>query len=80
LRSLSRSGWHAREGNVAGTTTSDSLQSGTMQVLPTTAQSRRSAPGQAYVIEPGHHAWIVGDEPVVGFEFDWLTAEEHANG
>src|SRR3954447_20484553 len=27
-------------------------------------------PGDAYVIEPGHDEWVVGDEPVVGFEFD----------
>jgi hypothetical protein len=32
-------------------------------------------PGQAYAIEPGHDAWVVGDEPVVGFEFDSRTAE-----
>ena len=37
-------------------------------------------PGQAYVIEPGHDAWVVGDEPVVGFEFDSRTAEEYAKG
>ena len=34
--------------------------------------------GQAYVIEPGHDAWVVGDEPVVSFEFDSRTAEEYA--
>jgi hypothetical protein len=37
-------------------------------------------PGQAYVIEPGHDAWVVGNEPVVGFEFDSRTAEEFAKG
>jgi hypothetical protein len=37
-------------------------------------------PGQAYVIEPGHDAWVVGDEAVVGFEFDSRTAEEYARG
>jgi hypothetical protein len=37
--------------------------------------SRRS--GQAYVIEPGHDAWIVGNEPVVGFEFESQTAEHY---
>jgi hypothetical protein len=34
--------------------------------------------GQAYVIEPGHNAWVVGDEPFVGFEFEAPTAEEFA--
>jgi hypothetical protein len=37
-------------------------------------------PGDAYVIEPGHDAWVVGDEQVVGFEFESSTAEEYAKG
>ena len=36
--------------------------------------------GHAYVIEPGHDAWVVGDEAVVGFEFDSRAAEEFAKG
>jgi len=36
------------------------------------------APGDAYVIEPGHNAEIVGDEPFVGFEFQPRAAEEYA--
>lgn len=35
-------------------------------------------PGEAYVIEPGHNAWVVGDEPFVGFEFESRAAEEYA--
>jgi hypothetical protein len=35
-------------------------------------------PGQAHVIEPGHDAWVVGDEPVVAFEFDSSTAQTYA--
>jgi hypothetical protein len=34
--------------------------------------------GEAYVIEPGHDAWIVGDERFVGFEFESRAAEEYA--
>ena len=26
-------------------------------------------PGEAYLIAPGHDAWVVGDEPFVGVEF-----------
>jgi hypothetical protein len=37
-------------------------------------------PGDAYVIEPGHDAWVVGDEPFVGFEFESKSAEEYARG
>jgi hypothetical protein len=32
------------------------------------------------VIEPGLDAWVVGDEAVVGYEFDSRTAEEYAKG
>jgi hypothetical protein len=34
--------------------------------------------GQTYVIEPGHNAWIIGDETFVGYEFDRRAAEEYA--
>src|SRR4051794_29106730 len=34
--------------------------------------------GDAYVIEPGHDAWVVGDEPFVGYEFDSKAAESFA--
>ena len=34
--------------------------------------------GDAYVIEPGHDAWIVGSEVFVGYEFDSKAAETYA--
>ena len=37
-------------------------------------------PGDAYVIEPGHDAWVVGDEGFVGYEFEAKAAEEYAKG
>ena len=37
-------------------------------------------PGDAYTIEPGHDAWVVGDESFVGYEFESKTAEEFAKG
>ena len=37
-------------------------------------------PGEAYIIEPGHDAWVVGDERFVGFEFESRSAEEYAKG
>ena len=36
------------------------------------------AAGEAYVIEPGHDAEVVGDEAFVGFEFESRSAEEYA--
>ena len=41
------------------------LQSGTMRVLHEDGTEQEIRAGQAYVIEPGHDAWVVGDEPVV---------------
>jgi hypothetical protein len=35
-------------------------------------------PGEAYVIEPGHDAEVVGDAPFVGYEFEERAAEEYA--
>ena len=35
-------------------------------------------PGVAYTIEPGHDAWVVGDEQVVAYEFDTTTAATYA--
>jgi hypothetical protein len=56
------------------------LQSGRMQVVHDDGTELEIGPGQAYVIEPGHDAWVVGDEAVVGFEFESRTAEEYAKG
>jgi hypothetical protein len=35
-------------------------------------------PGDAYLIEPGHDAWVTGNEPCVGYEFESATAETFA--
>ena len=32
-------------------------------------------PGDAFVAEPGHDAWVVGDEPVVAIDFGEDTAD-----
>jgi hypothetical protein len=34
--------------------------------------------GDAYVIEPGHDAWVVGDSRFVGLEFESTTASQYA--
>lgn len=34
--------------------------------------------GDAYLIEPGHDAWVVGDETFVGYEFESASAEDYA--
>jgi mannose-6-phosphate isomerase-like protein (cupin superfamily) len=35
-------------------------------------------PGDAYVIEPGHDAWVIGNEPVVAYEFESNAAATFA--
>jgi hypothetical protein len=55
-------------------------QAGRMHVQHDDGTVQEIGPGQTYVIEPGHHAEIVGDDTFVGFEFDSRTAEEFARG
>ena len=54
------------------------IQSGRMNVVHDDGTELELRGGDAYVIEPGHAAWAVGDEPVVAFEFE--SAEEYARG
>ncbi|RFU21171.1 cupin domain-containing protein [Geodermatophilus marinus] len=35
-------------------------------------------PGDVYRLEPGHDAWVAGDEPAVALEFESKTAETYA--
>lgn len=56
------------------------IHSGTLHVVHDDGSEQDIGPGQAYVIEPGHDAWVVGDDAVVGFEFDSRAAEEYAKG
>ena len=54
------------------------IVSGQMEVVHEDGSSAQLGPGSAYVIEPGHDAWVVGDEPAVGYEFE--SAETYAKG
>jgi hypothetical protein len=56
------------------------LQSGRLHVTHEDGSESDVEPGLVYVIEPGHDAWVVGDEPVVCFEFESRAAEEYAKG
>ena len=56
------------------------VQSGHMVVRHDDGTEAEVGPGEAYVIEPGHDAWVVGDEGFVGFEFESRSAEEYARG
>ncbi len=54
--------------------------SGTMHVAHEDGTQADITAGGAYLIEPGHDAWVVGDEPVVAYEFDSSTAQTFARG
>ena len=54
------------------------IQSGTLHVTHEDGTDLDLRAGEAYVIEPGHDAWVVGDERVVAFEFEPRAAEEYA--
>jgi hypothetical protein len=54
------------------------IVSGTIHVRHEDGTEGDAGPGDAYVIEPGHDAWVVGDQPLVGFEFDSSAAQTYA--
>ena len=56
------------------------FESGRMHVVHDDGTEHEIGPGQPYKIEPGHDAWVVGDEPVVGVEFQSQAAEEFGKG
>jgi len=54
------------------------VQAGRMRVTHDDGTVLELGPGDAYVIEPGHDAEIVGGDRFVGFEFEPKAAEEYA--
>ncbi len=54
------------------------LISGRMHVAHDDGSEVDIVPGNVYRIEAGHDAWVVGDEPAVGLEFDSQAAATFA--
>jgi hypothetical protein len=54
------------------------VAAGTLHVAHDDGSESDVGPGQSYVIEPGHDAWVVGDQPFVAYEFETAAAEEYA--
>lgn len=54
------------------------LESGRMAVVHGDGPQVEIRAGEAYRIAPGHDAWVVGDQPVVAFEFK--SADGYAKG
>jgi quercetin dioxygenase-like cupin family protein len=52
--------------------------SGQMRVVMDDRTETELGPGDAYVIEPGHDAWVVGNEPFLGVDVSTETVEEFA--
>jgi hypothetical protein len=52
------------------------VSSGRMGIRHNDGTEVEVGPGNAYVIAPGHDAWVLGNEPFVGYEFE--SAEEYA--
>jgi hypothetical protein len=54
------------------------VESGQLHVRHNDGTEVEISPGDAYVIEPGHDAWVVGSVPFVAYEFDSKAAESYA--
>ena len=52
--------------------------SGRLRVTHRDGSAVDLAPGDVYVIQAGHDAWVLGEEPFVGVEVDSLTASTFA--
>jgi hypothetical protein len=52
--------------------------SGKLHIASTDGSELDLGPGDAYRLDPGHDAWVVGDDPFVALEFESKTAETYA--
>ena len=75
--------WSENVKPIAGTDSCQVLHtgyqvSGRLHVRLEDGTEEEVGPGEAYVIPPGHDAWVVGEEPVVTVDMSRVTAEEYA--
>jgi hypothetical protein len=81
LRMTAQPGWRWSE-CIKPVVGGDSCQShhvgaavaGTLRVEHEDGTAQDIGAGDAYVIQPGHDAWVTSSEPFVSFEFDSSTA------
>lgn len=84
-RGVAEPGWRWSE-HVKPLAATDSCQaahtgyiiSGRMKVVMDDGTEGDAGPGDAFVIPPGHDAWVVGDETCVFLDFSGM--EEYATG
>ena len=55
-------------------------QAGNLHVTHNDGSEAELRAGDAYVIEPGHDAAVVGDQQFIAYEFEPRAAEEYARG
>lgn len=70
--------WSEHVKPIAGTDTCQAghtgyCLSGRMKVVMDEGAEAEIGPGDAFVISPGHDAWIVGDEPCVLLDFSGMA-------
>ena len=75
--------WSENVKPIAGTDSCQVLHtgyhvSGRLHVRLDDGTEEEFGPGDAYVIPPGHDAWVVGDEPVISVDMSSVTAERYA--
>ena len=54
--------------------------SGTLHIATDDGVETDLGPGDSYRIDPGHDAWVQGDEPFVAVEFESQAAETDVKG
>jgi hypothetical protein len=75
--------WSTCVGPVVGTTSCQLghigvVAQGRMRLRHDDGTEIELGPGEAYVIEPGHDAWIIGEEAFMCHEFDQVAAATFA--
>jgi hypothetical protein len=85
MRMTAQPGWRWSESvkPVVGTASCQArhvgtVTSGALHVVHDDGTEQDLTPGAAYVIEPGHDAWVTSAEPWVAYEFETATAETYA--
>ena len=54
------------------------VMSGRLHVVHNDGTEAEVGPGEAFEAQPGHDAWVVGDEDLVVYEFDAKAAQTYA--
>ncbi|WP_045861947.1 cupin domain-containing protein [Streptomyces sp. WMMB 714] len=75
--------WTESVGPIAGTGTcqvhhNGFVMQGRLRIRMDDGTEAEVGPGDVFVCSPGHDAWVVGDEPVIVYDFAGGMASEYA--